>query len=223
MPETNDGEVVYSEPTALRRQIQVTPDDLGMVDNDPPKSGSVKDWDTLIDTVQVAAKAWIDRFCGRDFERHDDATVTRSVGPDETSVLRLPSPVREVRTVRVDGEVVERESYEAERSGSLVRTDSAPRRVTVSPGVVSRRQAAAWPPGYNNVVVELDYGPLSPPSEVAAVERALVANTLAGFAERRAETVVATDEFEPEIGVTNAATDELRSTLARHKRLEVFN
>ena len=223
MPETTDGEEVYSEPVALRRELQVTPDDLGMMENDPPDSESIEDWDTLLDTVQVAAKEWIDRFCGRDFERHDDAAVTCSVGPDEKRVLRLPAPVRAVREVRVKGEPIDEGSYEFERSGSLVRTDSAPRRMVSPSGIVSRRQEATWLPGYNNVEVELDYGPLTPPAEVAAVERALVANTLAGLSERRAETVIETDDFEMGVGVIGAATDEVRSTLARHERLEVFN
>jgi hypothetical protein len=223
MPETTTGEVVYSEPTALRRELQTTPDDLGMVDNEPPDSGSVEDWDTLLDTLQVAAKAWIDRFCERDFERHDGATVTLSVGPEESRVLRLPAPVRAVREVRVEGETIDNESFEFEESGSLVRTGRH-RPVAVSPGVVNRTQPeAAWPPGYNNVEVELDYGPVEPPAEVAAVERALVSNVLAGLAERRAETVVTTDNFEMDIGVTGAATDELRSALTRYRRMGVFN
>jgi hypothetical protein len=223
MPETNSGGIVYSEPKALRRELQTTPDDLGMMNNDPPESGNVEDWDTLLDTLQVVAKKWIDRYCKRDFERHDDATVERSVGSDAQRILRLPSPVRDVQEVRVEGKAIDTESFEFERSGSLVRTGRH-RPVAVSPGIVSRTQPeAAWPSGYNNVVIALDHGPVEPPAEVAAVERALVSNTLGGLAERRAETVVATDEFDMETSMNSAVSTELASTLARHRRIGVFN
>ena len=202
MPQTSSGETVYADPAERERYVQVTAGDLGLSTQDPDDDGSTE-WSELLDSLQVKAKARIDRFCRRDFENHPDDTL-RLDGGTGTSVVRLPSPVHDVTAVRDGGETIDSEDYQWTEYGSLVRTHGE------------------WRPGYATIEVDLDHGYRSPPEDVAEAELKLVDHTLAGMSQKREGTVVQSDDFSLEINLPIALNSEIKGILRPHRRAEVF-
>jgi len=205
VPQTAAGEQVYADPVERERYVQVEAGDLGLSTQDPD-GNSETEWSQLLDSLQTKAKARIDRFCQRDFADHPNDTVTLDGGTG-TSVLRLPSPVRDVTAVREAGETLDAPpdgEYQWSKVGSLI------------------RQYGEWRPGYRNIEVDLDYGYRSPPEDVAEAELKLVDHTLAGMSQKREGTVVQSDDFSLEVNLPLAMNAEIKGMLRPHTRTEVF-
>lgn len=200
MPTTSSGATVYAEPAALEAYVQQDADTFGLSDSfDDPT-----DWRTFLEARQVEAKARIDEYVGRDFEDHPGETVALDVGPTRSRVLSLPTPIRTVSEVRVDGEALPADQYLI-RDGQLVRVAS------------EDGEPEHWPAGYDTVAVDLDWGYQTPPADVAEAEKKLVNHTLSGLAQMREGVIVQQDDVDVTVQLPSAMTSEVRAMLKAHR------
>jgi hypothetical protein len=226
VPTTSSGETVYADPGELTSYVQTDPESLGLSTTADEDGDGTTDWQDFLETLQAKAKGRIDDFCRRDFEDHPNATVALN-GGSGTSVLSLPSPVREVREVRADGSPVDDDTYHVEKtSGSLVYTGGASDRgrygnPTGPP--VRTRERGEWPSGYGNVEVDLDHGFETPPPAVQEAELKLVDHTVVGMAQKREGMVVQADSFEMAVNIPVAWNNEIRGMLKPHREVGVAN
>lgn len=217
MPTTSNGDTVYADPTAMEAYAQQDNDTFSLSDSfDDPT-----DWRTFLEARQVEAKARIDQYTGRDFEDHAGDTVTFDVGPTSRRILDLPTPVRNVTEVRVDGEVIPTDEYVVRDESQLIRLD--PDTDAVSDALPDYDDYAIdtpdghWPAGYDNVAVDLDWGYQTPPPDVAEAEMKLVNNTLSGLAQMREGVIVQQDDVDVTVNLPSAMTSEVRGMLKAHR------
>ncbi|EMA42661.1 hypothetical protein [Halococcus saccharolyticus] len=238
MPTTSSGETVYANPDELTSYIQTDPQSLGLSTTADEDGDGTTDWQDFLEKLQSKAKGRIDDYCRRDFELHEGETVTLD-GERGTSVLSLPSPVRDVQEVRIDGSSIDTDSWHVKpASGSLVRTGGRASPVRAGPsdypatsGAVGRHSAAArnhvaeaeWPPGYGNIEVDLDHGYQTPPPAVREAEMKLVDHTVVGMAQKREGMVVQADSFEMAVNIPVAWNAEIRGMLKSHREVGVGN
>jgi hypothetical protein len=229
VPTTSSGETVYASPGELVAYIQTDPASLGLSDAQDPDGDGVSEWREFFQRIQTKAKGRIDDYCRRDFEDHSDDTVTLD-GGSGSKVLTLPSPVREVQAVRVEGDVEDTDNYHAKESGPLVYTADAPQRgVYGNPGgAVTARQyrggaSGHWPAGYGNIEVDLAHGYQTPPRAIQEAEMKLVDHTVVGMAQKREGMVVQADSFEMQVNIPVAMNSEIRSMLKPHREVGVGN
>ncbi|MDT3434690.1 hypothetical protein [Haloarcula sp. 1CSR25-25] len=216
MPTTSDGTTVYATPSALESYVQQDGDTFSLADS----FGDPTEWRAFLEARQVEAKARIDEYVGRDFEDHPSDTVTRNGGATGKRILALPSPVRSVSEVRVDGDTVPTEEYVVDTAtAQLVRV--APPSTSVADRLAQRgkaqRDRPEWPTGYGNIAVDFDWGYQSPPADVAEAEKKLVNNTLSGLAQMREGMIVQQDDVDVTVNLPSAMTAEIRGLLAAHR------
>lgn len=209
MPTTASGETVYADPDDVLRYVQTEPNNLGQ---------SETDLVAFVQDLQVKAKARIDEYVDRpDFEDHAGDTVTLNVGPDGRRILELPSPVRSVTEVRVDGDVVPSDEYVVD-GHQLIRTEPP---TADAVDVLARDETSPprpqWEAGYQNIDVDLDWGYQSPPADVAEAEMKLVNNTLQGLGQMREGLVIQQDDVDVSISLPEAMTPEIKSMLRAHR------
>ncbi|MFD1515662.1 hypothetical protein [Halomarina rubra] len=199
MPQTSSGETVYAAPDAADTYVQSDANTFSL-----STQGSPSEWTQFLEKRQVQAKARIDEFCGRDFEDHASDTVTLDGGARGKRILYLPSPVRSVSEVRIDGEALAASTYRAKPSGQLIRlgTDGS---------------EARWPAGYGNIAIDLDWGYQTPPADIAEAEQKLVAHTVANLAQLREGQVVQQDDVDLKVNLPSAMTAEVRGILRAHR------
>lgn len=209
MPTTASGETVYADPDDVLRYVQTDPNNLGQ---------SETDLVAFVQDLQVKAKARIDEYVDRsDFEDHAGDTVTLNGGPDGQRILELPSPVRSVTEVRVDGDVVPSDEYVVD-GDQLIRTEPP----TVDAVDVLARDGTSpprphWETGYQNIAVDLDWGYQSPPADVAEAEMKLVNNTLQGLGQMREGLVIQQDDVDVSVSLPEAMTPEIKQMLRAHR------
>ena len=210
MPTTSSGDTVYADPDDMVEYVQTDANQFSL-----STTGSPSEWREFLEKIQVRMKARIDEYVDRqDFEHHQDDTRIIDVGASPTRILELPAPVITVDEVRVRdealdgggygsgyGDVTGADQYEVRDSGQLIRTGDSD----------------AWPSGYGNVKVTLDWGYASPPEDVVEAELKLVAHTVTGLAQLREGMVVQQDDIDLQIALPNAMTTEVKNILRHHR------
>lgn len=209
MPTTASGETVYADPDDVLRYVQSEANNLGQ---------SETDLVAFVQDLQAKAKARIDEYVDRsDFENHPGDTVTLNGGPDGRRILELPSPVRSVTEVRVDGDVVPSDEYVVD-GDQLIRTEPPTADVV---DALARDESSPsrpeWEAGYQNIAVDLDWGYQSPPADVAEAEMKLVNNTIQGLAQMREGLVIQQDDVDVSINFPEAMTPEIKQMLRAHR------
>lgn len=216
MPTTSSGETVYAAPATLEEYVQVDPNQFSI-----STSGSPSAWREFLESIQVRAKARIDEFCNRDFEDHPGDTITLNGGATGKKLLSLPTPVRAVSEVRVDGEVVDSDEYVVDLDEAhLVRLEppqSDAVDLLAQEGRSLKTRRPEWETGYQNIDVDLDWGYQSPPNDIVHAELELVSNVMQGLAQRREGMTIEQDDVDVKVQLPKTMTSELRGLLSEHR------
>lgn len=215
MPTTSSGETVYADPDEVEAYVQTDPAQFSL-----STQGSPSEWREFLEARQVEAKARIDEYCGRDFQDHAGDTVALNGGATGQRILSLPTPLRAVSEVRVDGDVVDADDYVVDLDqAQLIRTeppssDAVDRLAQRGTDPTGRPE---WQTGYSNIAVDCDWGYTSPPSDVAEAEQKLVAHTVVGLTQMREGMVVQQDDVDVQVQLPSAMTAEVRGMLKAHR------
>jgi hypothetical protein len=215
MPTTSSGEFVYASPGAVESYVQTDPAQFSL-----STQGDPSEWRAFLEARQVEAKARIDEYCGRDFRNHAGDTVTLDGGATGRRILALPTPLRAVSEVRVDGETVPTDDYVVDTDDAqLIRTapssqDAVDRLAQRGDDHTGRPE---WPTGYENIAVDCDWGYRSPPADIAEAEQKLVAHTAVGLTQMREGMVVQQDDVDLTVQLPSAMTAEVRGMLKAHR------
>ena len=201
MPTTSDGQPVYADPAVMEEYVQTDANQFSISTTADSDSDGASEWREFLEKIQVRMKSRIDEYVGRDFEDHTGETLTLNGGASESRFLSLPSPVQAVTEVRVDGEVVDASEYRWTKSGQLIHLDDDD----------------AWPTGYGNIKVDLDWGYTSPPNDIAEAELKLVGNTVSGLAQMREGMIVQQDDIDVSVNFPQAMTTEIKNILRHHR------
>lgn len=217
MPTTSDGTTVYADPAEVEDFVQTQPTNFSL-----GTSGSPSEWREFLEQRQKDAKDRIDAYCDRDFEDHVGDTVTRDGGDGSKRILSIPSPARSVTEVRVEGDILDADSYVVKESGQLIRDYGSPHLFRERRRFSSKRKKPTWLSGYGNIEVDLDWGYQQPPGEIAKAEKMLVDHTVVGLTQKREGMFIEENDISVRINIPIAMNSEIRSILDRHKRNEVF-
>lgn len=217
MPTTSDGDTVYAEPAVMEAYVQTDANQFSL-----STTGTPSEWRQFLEGIQTRMKARIDEFCNRDFEDHAGDTITFDGGAEGKRLLYLPTPARTVSEVRVDGSALDTDQWAVSQGDQLVRLD--PDADSTSWTAAVERMAddptddrPAWPTGYGNIAVDLDWGYTSPPEDVVEAELKLVAHTVQGLAQMREGMIVQQDDVDVAIQLPKAMTPEIRGLLGEHR------
>jgi hypothetical protein len=217
MPTTSDGDTVYAEPAVMEAYVQTDANQFSL-----STTGSPSAWRAFLESIQARMKSRIDEYCNRDFEDHAGDTITLDGGAEEKRLLYLPTPVRAVSEVRVDGTALDTDQWALSQGDQLVRldpdSDSASATATVNRlASTAIDEGPTWATGYGNIAVDLDWGYTSPPPDVVEAELKLVAHTVTGLAQLREGMVVQQDDVDVTVQLPTAMTAEIRGLLGEHR------
>lgn len=200
MPTTSSGDTVYAPPDDMEEYVQTDANQFSL-----STTGNPSQWREFLEKIQSRMKDRIDEYCGRDFEDHAGETKTFNGGPTASRYLTLPTPVRSISEVRVNGEALAADKYV--RDGSkLIRVDPD-----------DNAAQAEWPAGYQNIEVDLDWGYQTPPPDVVEAELKLVAHTVTGLAQMREGMIVQQDDVDVQVQLPEAMTPEIKNMLRKHR------